>query len=245
MTDEAIRYALLEPRKQLLITADEAGANVVLMSPADGFDVDANNGPIPIACNVRQITPGNWQVAWRVRTEVIECGELSSSTSPIVSNRWSQVQSTGPDHRTSIVTRGVTVFRTDQLANVGQNADYYRGQCVPGVPLNFQRQSIQVIVNSAGNTLTWEVHDQELFVFLGATSDARRMGVVGFSGTFSTSSVPVDGGQLPSPFLLAQFDADAWGDANSTKQGLFNWLARLAIERCAIPPGRWTRARRP
>jgi hypothetical protein len=234
-TDTSIRYALLENRKSLQLTADDG--TVILQSPAAGEDLDVNNGPRPTHCTVTKITPATWMVAWGVETDVIECGSVSSSTSPILSNRFSQTQQTGEDHRTTIITRGLTVFRTDQLDNLNRVADYYRDQCIPGVALNFQRKSIECMVASPGNILTWTVVDQQQFVSIGGTNDGRRMGVVNFTDNFATRTGALDKANTPSGFLMCRLDLTAQGDSDSTLQGLFQWMAAFAVERCAIPNG--------
>ncbi len=236
-TDVAIRYALLEPRKQLVIKADDSNVTVVLESPAPGYDLDADNGPKPLYCNVIQINPATWSVAWGIETTVIECPELSSSTSPITSTRFSQTQHTGDNHLTTITTKGITSFRTDQLDDLNLAADFFRNAVIPGVPLNFRRMSVDVMVASPGNLLAWTVTDQEMFNSIGGTDDARRMGVVDFKDMFSSKSAPKTETGVPTNYLICQCDIMVQGNQQSTLQGLFNWCAAFVIERCAIPNG--------
>jgi hypothetical protein len=237
ITDTAIRYALMEPRKQLLIEADDAAGTIVLESPAPGFNVDADNGPKPLYCNVTQITPATWTVAWGIQTDIIECPEMDDDTSPITSSRFSQTQHTGENHLTTITTKGVTCFRTDQLDNLGRAADFYRDQVIPGCPLNFKRTTVNVMVASPGNILAWTVVDQEQFTSIGGTDDPRRMGVIDYKDMFTAKSAPLTDKGVPSNNLICQFDIRAYGNQQSTLQGLINWCAAYAIERCAIPNG--------
>lgn len=235
-TDEAIRWTLMQPRRSFHLRADDG--TTVLLAPVAGSDRDADNGPKPLACNVVAISPATWRVQWRVQVASIECGETSDSIPPILSNRWSQTQETSLDCLTRTTTRGVTVFRADALAKLNRTADYYRSQCIPGLPLGFQRQAISVNVSPAGNVLSWQVVDQEQFVSIGGTDDPRRGGVQSFQASFAMSSSPTDKDGKPTTFAIGQFDGYAKGVKTSSRAGLYSWLARLAIERCAIPNGR-------
>lgn len=236
-TDVAIRYALMTPRKQFTMVSDEVGGAVVYRVPAAGMDRDPNNGPTPVSCVVKSVSPATWQVNWTVEIATIECGPDDLKIPPILSNRWSQSQNTGPAHRTTIVTKGVTIFDAAKLGALGKICDYYRSQIIPGLPLKFKRKSVDVNVSSTGTTLAWQVVDEEQFVSIGATDDPRRMGVVDFKAVVSSSSATADGANMPSNWLMLQFDGYASGDATSSRAGMLGWLSKLAVEWLAIPAG--------
>ncbi len=236
-TDTAIRYALMEPRKQFLMRADEPGGLVVYRVPAAGFDRDPANGPFPQSCTVKQVTPKSWRVEWRVQVATIECGPDDMKIPPLLSNRWSQSQSTGPNRLTTVITKGVATFDAAKLAALGKLADYYRSDVIPGLALNFKRRSADVNVSTAGTSLVWQTVDDEQVVSIGGTDDPRRMGVVDFKAVVSSSSATADGANMPSNWLMLQFDGYASGDATSSRAGMLAWLSKLAVERLAIPAG--------
>ena len=237
-TDKAIRYHLLKPRLTFTLRSDDG--DLLMTVPEPGFDRDPNHGPKPVHCDPVMVGPSTWRVNWRVIVASIECGETGSPSDvpPILSNRYSQYQETGLDRLTRISTQGITIFRADALANLGRSADYYRSQCIPGLPLGFVRQQISVKVNPAGTSLMWSTVDQEVHTSIGGTDDPRRGTVDRFEASFSMSSIGPEANGVPSAYSLARFDGHAWGSKTSSRAAMFGWLARLAVERMSLPNGK-------
>ena len=187
-------------------------------------------------------------MTWRVVVASIECGPAGSYNSfapASISNRFTHSQFTGMDKLTTITTRGVSRFRADSLSRAGQVADFCRAQCIPGLPLGFQRQAVQVQVSPDGLTLLWTVTDEELFTSIRATNDPIRGTVERFEAAFLISTMGPDSGTIPGAYLMGQFHGTAMGSKNSSRSAMFSWLTHLAIERMALPIGQVDPATQP
>lgn len=231
-TDVAIRHYLSQPRCRLRYVVGDV---TVVESPAPGQFVDAANGPTPRSWEAVKVTERTWHIRFRVETTVVECGTTESG---LLSNRWSMAHSIGDDRLTTIVTEGVAVFRTDRLAQVGRNADFFRDRLIPPAPQGFRRMRINIVVNPVGNIIQYSVVDQELFVYLGANS----YGVVDFKAAVSLHSVPIGNGALSSvasSVMLASFQGTALGTKGPGYRSgnLLTWLTALAIQRLNLPVG--------
>lgn len=231
-TDVAVSQFLAVPRAELIYVV---GNTVVIRSPLPGAGLDLASGPRPLSVSVRPgLTEKTWRVGFRVETVLSDC---PVTTTGLMSNRWTQSHETGPDHLTTIVTEGVTVFRSDVLANLGVTADFFRSVCLPPHFFDFQRVNITVRLNSIGNALTWRVVDRERYTSLGLTT-ARAYGVIDFQAETEFSSVPTDPVMgVSTSIAMGSFAAIARGDRNSSRAGLHAWLNRLAIERLNVPVG--------
>ena len=192
-TERAIRHKLSEPRKQLVFAV---GGVIVLFSPEGGKTVDATCGPIPRVLNVKQVIGTKcFMVEFEVTTDIYECKSDASLEYPIVSNRYNQTHHIDNQRLTTIVTRGVAVFRSDRLEAepdpVKRRADFFRSRVIPGCPNNFQRKAMTIGVNTIGNILTYEVQDREQMFSLGATDNLARYQVEDFQAVQAYNSVTV------------------------------------------------------
>lgn len=227
LTDRALRSVLTQPRGRLYYVV---GGETVLISPATTATVDVVGGPTPKMVAVKTMTERTWRVVFRIETVINEC---EPSVIGLVSNRWKQTHHVGPDRLTTVVTRGVSVFRQDALESLGVTADYFRGFCLPRHILDFQRGSITVEMNEIGNVLAWEVVDKERFVSIGQYT-YQQYGVVDFDATYNQSSKPAGPMGSISQFQIATMEASARGDRNSTRSGLLTWLSKLCFERLPL-----------
>src|SRR5678816_2661214 len=95
-TDTVLRKYLSQHRGVLRV---DTGGGRLLTSPATGFGLDANNGPIVEACNVERVL-GDKQflVRLRITTCINECDRNVTAAAnpdytninPVVSHRWSR-----------------------------------------------------------------------------------------------------------------------------------------------------------
>lgn len=237
ITDDAIRLALMAPRQQLTYSIND---DVVLSSPEQGSTVDAFVGPMPISCNVKEIVgTKTWIVSYRIETWINECATADEAADdPVVSSRFQVDRSVDRQRLTTLTTSGISVFRMDALESANQCADHFLTFLVPSVPTGFQRQAIDVKVNSIGNTLFWVIQDREMMYYLGDTF-ANQYGVEWCEATFSQVANPPEGGgaNKQSIFIHATFQARVVGNKNALKANLITFAVSLAIQRCAIKAG--------
>jgi len=169
-------------------------------------------------------------VDWTVETFMQECPGGASMAYPLVSTRWSQSHHIDSQHRTTITTQGVSVFRIDLLASIAKQADYFRDRCIPGTPNRYQRVDVNVTINPVGDTLTWSVVDQQPFHYLGDVP-ANNFGVMKFDANISEISVSASVGerQIPTGMIVAAFDITAIGAVESSRADMLTFCAKMAV----------------
>lgn len=175
ITHTAVRYRLTTPRGQLFVfsgpLAGGGGPVEMMLASPDLFSpTDAKNGPIPRLFSITQALgdANTLMVDFSIETYVNESGDNGGAipgTSPgrtppgLVSNRFSQIHTVGPDGYTSVSTIGTAIFRTDLLntiiatslipgtppINSGTNPDVIRDRLFMPIPVGFVRENITVI----------------------------------------------------------------------------------------------------
>ena len=199
-TVAAIRHSLMQPRQQLLIT--DYLAQTMLQCPADGFIVDAKDGPKPISCSLEEIAGSRTFVGrWTCEFNIIEC--LASGNPPvIISNRWSDSHAINDSQLTTRTISGRTVFRRDWLEALGLTPDDLRDSFpLPVVAPGMQRVSLDIITASSGNEAMWRITDKERMYDLGNTDPAgggvgvfSKSGILQIDGSQTLQSIPTAGG---------------------------------------------------
>src|SRR5678816_676709 len=180
-TDTVLRKYLSQHRGVLRV---DTGGGRLLTSPATGFGLDANNGPIVEACNVERVL-GDKQflVRLRITTCINECDRNVTASAnpdytninPVVSHRWSRREDVDQDHYSTIVTEGEVIFRSDWLNRLGTFPDAYRRDFAHPIPNNYQRDTISVEPTSGGNGAKYIVVDKEKPFNFGDQCPATRI----------------------------------------------------------------------
>lgn len=190
VTDRAIRFALLQPRKSLVWTVDQQPA---LESPplVGGVQApcDVINGPHPQVFPIARVDGAKTlMVRFVVKTALIEC-PADSGIGPLVSNTYTTTHEIDRQFRTTVTYSGMAKFRADILRAQQQTADFYRSQLLPPLPGRFQRVAGRFQLAPDGLTLAWSVTDQEQYYHIGK-SDPREggLGVTRVDADFSTST---------------------------------------------------------
>ena len=199
-TDSVIRHSLLQPRCQLVVMMVDG--EVWLVSPAQKknggyYSCDCNSGPIPKLHSITRIDGDHcFRINFSVETWIRECNSNEYNRFPaLVSNRFTQTHSIDSDFMTTITTTGQAFFRTDILDDIDASCDTFRGQCLPPVPLGFNRTSIQCAVTLNRNALTYNVVDRQAFFDIGDTNPLLGgSGVTSIEAQYSASTIQNEGG---------------------------------------------------
>jgi hypothetical protein len=186
VTDQAIRHALMQPRAPL---AYILGQQVVLQVPdpnlaapdpanpsqflAPGtaaalfpFLGDANNGPVPLYCNVIQVTgTKTFIVDYGIQTDVNEASFAPNVPFPgrppiLLSNRWDMTESYDEDFYPVRAVKGTAVFRTDRLALLGTDPDNYRGWLIIPLPDSWKRTNLTFSASPDGASVSYSFVDR-------------------------------------------------------------------------------------
>lgn len=151
-----VRQRLAFPGGKLYVFAGDGGAlsdlppkpeALSLESPLPGRKCDCKNGPFPRVLAVPEVMAGDrtFLLDFAVETYINEGPENNVNPSGILlSHRFSQSHGLTDDHRTSITTNGLAVFRTDLVYSIPQNPDYMRRVLFMPIPQGFCR-SIPVV----------------------------------------------------------------------------------------------------
>lgn len=213
-TDAAIRSYLLTPRRPIRF---EGGYSTSLISPpinANGQQsyCDAIGGPFVKVFGIRRIDGAKtFLCRIAIETALIECLP-GSKPGALVSNRYQQAHSIGPDHRTIITTSGQAFFNLEFLENAGQMADLFRSECLPSVAKGFQRRQVQVVATPNRAALTWQTVDEEKFYDLGET-DPRKggSGILDVDATYTIASIPTEAGVVNTGFAIESCEVHVRG----------------------------------
>lgn len=186
LTDIALRFKLMQPRKSLTLDfaskPEEAGGSSVdvyeriLQVPPPGSACDVNNGPIPLHCVVTEVVgEGTLAVQYVIKCHTNECNGPSDGTVPekdspfVLSNRFTMSHNITEDHYTIRQIDGIVHFRADllnQLNNSGilnaQLGDEFRESFTFPVPKNFQRVGVSCTQSPDGTAIYYQIVDKEL-----------------------------------------------------------------------------------
>jgi hypothetical protein len=179
-TDQAIRFALSTPQKQLIYNV--GGQNVLVSPPFNApfnqpFPYDADLGPVPI---VHSVSPSlgegkTWWIEFEVSTLINECGAVPPPD-VINSHRWLMTHELDVHGLCRRHIQGHVYFRTDRLAAFNLNAqlllqennipvvqpDQFRGWLLHPPFTNSRRENLVVTPNADGDEYTYSFTDVEL-----------------------------------------------------------------------------------
>lgn len=234
-TDTGIRHYLMQERFPLTYTS---GGESILTIPAlfeDGSTVDSNNGPIPQYCNIVRIAASRlFYVSYSIKCSVIECPD-GLLTPAIASSRYSRSESVDVDRKylSTLTTTGITYFRSDVLAVLGNNADFYRSAIIPPLLRGYRRKEIQYMLSSDGLKIDWATIDEEQIQDLGNYAEnsqsASAVGIVKMGLTYRVSQLMKS--NLGVASLGSICTVDTWCD---TEKGSSRYGALIFLFTCAL-----------
>lgn len=175
LTDSSIRHLLMQPRGRLYYTAGNPNCAAlpnplalnalppVRVPPADiDYIIDANNGPIPISCDVTRITgTETWWVDFTIKADVNECYRQYSQPAFVLSHRWNMTHDIDVNHFTTRIVRGRAIFRTDEVLRKKITLDNARAAFFHPIPDNMQRENVRVWIDEDNTTLHYSFIDRE------------------------------------------------------------------------------------
>ena len=94
--------------------------------------------------------------------------------------RYSREDQIDEQFKSTIVSSGIAVFRTDILESLDEVADDFRYAVLPPVPYGFIRKRISVIAVPNLNALRWSCTDQEMMFDLGDTTQPGDLGITSY-----------------------------------------------------------------
>lgn len=225
-TMAAIRHALSQPRQTLLIT--DFDGQTMLQCPADGFDVDAVDGPKPEVLSIEEPAGSRtFRISFRVTCKIIECPP--GTTAPLViSCRWQDSHHINEHQLTTRVITGEAIFRQDHLEAVGAQPDQYRNFLLPAREPGFRRVIVDVTQNSNRTRLAFRVLDSEVVADLGETDPRQNgSGILTLDGKQSVSSTGTNEGPTCG-ITMCQIWLVAHGSKYSSQWIMLQYLFRLA-----------------
>jgi hypothetical protein len=131
-------------------------------SSRDVYKTDANNGPLPLACNVRQVSGvKTFLVEFVVEACVNECFNYYRFPTVMLSHRWTSTHDVDRHGFTTRHVRGHAVFRSDVLLDLKLRPDGFRAYLSHPIPTNFQRTNVRAVQHEDGNRVDYQFVDRE------------------------------------------------------------------------------------
>jgi len=186
ITDQAVRHFMLQPQRQLIYSV---GTTPTLVSPSLNDDgsvppTDANNGPMPLFCNVVYLSGIKaFEVEFGVETYVNEAQIYVKKPSVLLAHRWQAIEDIDQDFYQTRTINGIAKFRTDRLAYLGAVGnpnvpDDFRQALfhdLPGVvlgpdgkrttsPYGWKRTLLHIDASEDGTTLSYTLQDKQTYM---------------------------------------------------------------------------------
>lgn len=229
-TIASIRNRLLQPRGTLRV---EDFGGVVVESPASGYIVDVANGPFPRRCDIQQVNGARtWIMRWSCDFAITDC---LASDGGILSNRYTTTHTINEYHLTTRTAYGRTKFRSDVMNATGKYAhELFNGNLLPDQPKGFQRESLDVTLDSDGLGIYWRIRDVEKMYDIGET-DARQggSGIVRIEGSCGLSTWNAKEG-MAGGNSLAQIDIRAYGNRYSNQWTMMQRCFQIIIAKLQL-----------
>jgi hypothetical protein len=200
LTDHELRMRLMIPRRKLRITAyNPDGTEYVWVEAprqwqpftqvaaggsqgtagVEGINVDADNGPKPLRCDVVQPTGEGNTMGVHFVVEFATTPTAPESDRLILSHRWQTTMTHDDDFYLTRTTVGEIRFNGSILHAARQQPDWFRGQFFHPIPLGFRRGGPIVRLSGDGLVLQYEIHDTDPTVtFDPGDSGATEMTIV-------------------------------------------------------------------
>lgn len=190
-TDQEILKRLAVPRRPLVIKAKYSTAEtgvvdpgqqrfvdlIWLQSPKDGFDRDANNGPIVKTSNVVQCQ--GQARSFGVQLEITTFVPPTEQDRLLLCHRWQMTHTRSEADYLQRTVQGEAVFHAGMLAQQKLNPGWFQQQLFHPIPPGFKRTLGPITLSPTGNVLKYEYHDvdQEV-VFSPGNSGCTEVEVV-------------------------------------------------------------------
>lgn len=191
-----VRAALLSPRHTLTY---QVGSDVLISSPVSGQEMDSNNGPHPIACDIMHLNDQTFIVTFEIETYISECGGAKSQVLPYLSNRWVERHDIDTNGYVTRTIDGEVIFNsafidTKTTTNKNPTPDHYRGLIAPpNIPLiqGFVRTKQEYTSTTDGKGLQYSIQDQQQYLMpppgLTKIKGVRNVQLDTFSGSYTTT----------------------------------------------------------
>lgn len=218
-TAAAIRGRLLFPRGTLIL--DDVGDQQLVASPVPGeFSTDVKGGPFPRSCNVTAFEGSQtFFIRYVIETFILECPDSADSPPLILSNRWSSHCHINQDQLPTVTFSGQVVFNRAVAEAAIDDGEFenldnakLRTFILPAVHDSSQRVSIDIIQDSAGNSIAWRATDEGRMISLGETDPIQGgSGILRIAGSHGVASMSLESGAPASGASMFTFNVKAWG----------------------------------
>ena len=178
-TDAELRYHLMTPRGKFILWAYDRQTGKQFKwveSPRPGFEVDAANGPHPLACDVVNASgePHSISVHYQIKTAQTPCPVGSDRF--VLSHRWEMSHVHDENYYLTRVIEGEIVFHAGVKHVIGLHPDMLRNQFLHPIPLGFQRHAPRIVQSSDGLTIRYVITDTDpTITFSPGDSSATRI----------------------------------------------------------------------
>jgi len=207
---KARKFQLEAPRKKLIIKLNDT--EYITVNPPD-----AKNGPFPTGLKVKQFTQKNAAIcSWGVDFYVVEC---SDNAPPLLTNRWDMGLQMDSKQLWSREINGVLIVRA------GAQPDAFRQFGVPKIPMGWKREAIIVKESSDGLKLNYTIRDRQVYV--GQPAPCSE-----WEGHYAEATDY--GMNSTSALQYKHISLKAWGDVNTSKANLLQFLAQILAARITI-----------
>jgi hypothetical protein len=210
-----LRERLLTPRGVLVL---QVGDDVLLESPlvdANGarYEMDANNGPAPVSCDVISFHGVKSMVVdFTIETWVSECQSRDGGgvfpAPSILAHEWEATEEIDELYMSTRTITGRVIFRTDFLAFSGLGPDDYRQRLFHPIPSRFRRVSQKVTQDSDGTSIRYTVVDEEEPWGIGGGTDVLKM-----EGDYQ---IGYDWVGPSNPIFMSELTLEVWGRRGAT-----------------------------
>lgn len=160
-SDNAIRHALMTPRRRLVYVV---GPDYVIDSPHMGAAVDVSYGPIPLFCHVEKIAGmSTVSILFGIQTDLNQCPLFGGLpfTNAVLSHQYSQRVEIDGNFLTKRITKGDVRVRADVMTSLGITPDNIREYFSPSVPAYYKRDNISVVAHPDMTRLEYVTVDVE------------------------------------------------------------------------------------
>jgi len=160
-SDNAIRHALMTPRRRLVYVV---GPDYLIDSPHAGALVDVSYGPIPLFCHIEKIAGmSTVSILFGIQTDQNQCPLFGGLpfTNAVLSHQYSQRVEIDGNFLTRRITKGDVRVRSDIMMSLGITPDNVREYFSPSVPAYYKRDSISVAAHPDMTRLEYVTVDVE------------------------------------------------------------------------------------
>lgn len=180
-TDMELRNILLTPRQRLTLWAYGMDGTKMrwLESPRPGFVTDATVGPMPLSCDVVNISgePRTIGVFFQIQTDVSPCP--TGSDRLVLSHRWQMMHTHDANYYLTRIIRGEIVFNGAYITAFGINPDSVRNQFIHPIPIGYTRGLPEITQSPDGLTIRYTITDTDpTIMFCPGDSGATQMQIL-------------------------------------------------------------------